>query len=293
VARLLNLAEELGATVVTVPSPAVTEAVIRYARTHNVTKIIAGKPLRSRWIELLRRSVVDQIIQQSGNIDVYVISGEAETTPVIETRSWQPHRPWRRYLQSLALVAAATLLGWPLLNMISPANLVMLYLAVVVVAAIYLGRGPSIVAAVFSVLALDFFLVPPVFTFTVSDTQYVLTFAGLLIVGLVISTLTARVREQVDMVQQREAQTIELYEFSRDLAAAIGLEEIMQSTIKHIGETFSRQVVILLPEGATLKPRASTPGLIINDNELAVATWAFQHGQPAGRGTDTLPAATG
>ena len=240
---------------------------------------------------MLRGSVVDQIIRQSADIDVYVISGEVETAPAVETREWQPHRPLRRYVWSMALVGAATLLGLPLHAVIDPANLVMLYLVAVVVAAAYLGRGPSVVAAVLSVLALDFFFVPPAFTFAVTDTQYILTFVGLLIVGLVISALTVRVREQADAAQQREAQTAELYEFTRDLAATSGIEEIMQAVIKHVGQTFGREIVILLPEGETLKPRALSPGFTINENELAVAIWAFQHNEPAGRGTDTLPAA--
>ncbi len=289
--RMLHLAEELGAKTITVPDIAVAETVIKYARSHNITKIIAGKPVRSRWIELLRSSVVDQIIRHSGTIDVYVISGEVETSAAVETRDWQPHRPLRRYAFSLGLVALATLLGFPIHTIIDPANLVMLYLVVIVVAAAYLGRGPSVVAAVFSVMALDFFFVPPAFTFAVTDTQYILTFAGFLIVGLVISALTIRVREQANAAQQREAQTAELYEFTRDLAATSGIEGILQAVIKHVSQTFSREIVILLPEGETLKPRALSPGFSLSENEFAVASWAYQHNESAGRGTDTLPAA--
>ncbi len=289
--RMLHLAEELGAKTVTVPSIAVAATVVQYARSHNITKIIAGKPVRPRLLEFLRGSVVDQIIRQSGRIDVYVISGEVETSPAVETSEWQPHRPLRRYALSVGLVAAATLLGFPLHSIIDPANLVMLYLVVVVVAAAYLGRGPSVVAAVLGVLALDYFFVPPVFTFQVTDTQYILTFIGLLIVGLVISALTVRVREQADAAQQREAQTAELYEFTRDLAAMSGIEGILQAVIKHVNQTFSREIAVLLPEGDTLKVRVANPGLTLSENEFAVATWAYQHNEPAGRGTDTLPAA--
>jgi len=289
--RMLHLAEELGAKTMTVPNIAVAETIVKYARSHNITKIIAGKPVRPRLLELVRGSVVDQIIRRSGDIDVYVISGEVETSPAVETREWQPHRPLRRYVWGMGLVAAATVLALPIRAVLHPANLVMLYLVAVVVAAAYLGRGPSVVAAVLSVFALDFFFVPPAFTFAVTDTQYILTFVGLLTVGLVISALTARVREQADAAQQREAQTAELYEFTRDLAATSGIEGILQAVLKHVSQTFSRQVVILLPEGETLKPRALSPGFTINESELAVAIWAYQHNQLAGRGTDTLPAA--
>ena len=290
ITRILGLAEDLGAQVLTLPRPAVVETVLRYARTHNITKIIAGKPLRSRFWEFLHGSVVDQIIRQSGPIDVYVISGGAEPTPIVETEPWHPHRPWRRYFLSLMLVAGATLLGLPARELVSPINLVMLYLLIVVAAAIYLGRGPSIVTAILGVLAFDLFFVPPIFTFAVADTQYVLTFAGLLIVGLVISDLTVRLREQVEVVQRRESETMELYEFSRDLTAAAGFEDTLRSAIKHVDQTFHWQAAILLPEGEEMRARASSPNFQLDDSERAVAIWAFQHKEPAGRGTDTLPA---
>lgn len=293
VARTLRLAEELGGKSVTLLGRTVTEAIVNYAQHHNVTKIIAGKPLRPRWLELLRGSLVDQLIHHSGNIDVYVISSAKETSqPVIAaTASLQPHRPWKRYLQSLIPVGGATLLCELLRPFISPTNLAMIYLLGVVIAALRLGRGPAIAASILSVMAFNFFFVPPRITFAVSDYQYLITFAGLLIVGLVISTLASRTREQAEAAQRREAQTATLYALSQDLAAAIGLDEIMQAVITHIGETFDREVAVFLPEGERLVARGVSPGFALDDDRYAVATWAFRQGQPAGRGTDTLSAA--
>ena len=293
IARTLHLAEELGGKVITLPGHSMAEVVLNYARKHNVTKIIAGKPVRPRWYELLRGAVVDQIIRESGPIDVYIISGapDAKRSVPIETEALQPHRPWLRYLQSLLLVGAGTVLSALVHPLFSPANLVMIYLLTVVIAAIYLGRGPSLLAAVLSVLAFDFFFVPPRLTLVVSNSEYLLTFLALLVVSLVISNLAVRVREQAESAQRREAQTAELYALSRDLAVAVDLDGIMQAVLTHISQTFGREVVVLLPEGGTVKPRALSPGFALSENELAVATWAFQHSQPAGRGTDTLPAA--
>jgi len=294
IARTLHLAEELGGKVVTLPGHSMAEVVLAYARKHNVTKIIAGKPVRPRWYELLRGAVVDQIIRKSGPIDVYIISGapDAKRSVPIETEAWQPHRPWLRYLQSILLVGAGTVLSALVHPLFSPANLVMIYLLTVVIAAIYLGRGPSLLAAVLSVAAFDYFFVPPSLTLAVSDSEYLLTFLGLLVVGLVISNLAVRVREQAESAERREVQTAELYALSRDLAVAVDLDGIMQAVLTHISQTFGREVVVLLPEGGTVKPRSLSPGFTLSENELAVATWAFQHGQPAGRGTDTLPAAS-
>ena len=169
--RILHLAEELG-DAMTVPSIAVAEtAFVHMPAPTTSPRSSPASPSRSRWLEFLRGSVVDQIIRQSGNIDVYVISGEVETSPVVKTRDWQPHRPFRRYLTALALVAGATLLGFPIHTLIDPANLVMLYLLVVVVAAAFWDGGPRSSPRVFGVLALDFFFVPPPFTFAVTNTQ--------------------------------------------------------------------------------------------------------------------------
>ncbi len=291
IARTLHLAEELGGQSVTLPGHSVAEVILAYARKHNVTKIIAGKPIRPRWYELLRGSLVDQLIRQSGPIDVYIISGTAQARVPVETSVWRPHHPWLRYGQSLALVAAGTLLGELVRPLFSPANLVMIYLLTVVVTAIYLGRGPSVLAAVLSVLAFDVFFVPPRLTFAVADTQYLLTFAALFIVGLVISNLTAQAREHALAAEHRAAYNAELYALSRDLAAAANLDAILQTVLTHVSRTFSREAAIFLLEGEAVAPRATSPEFTLTDNELAVADWAFRHGQPAGRGTDTLPLA--
>ncbi len=293
VAHTLHLAEELGGKAITLPGHSTAEAVMDYSRRHNVTCIVAGRPIRPRWHEVLWGSTVDQIIRRSGPIDVYVISGpgDSRVTPGGETQ--QPWLGWRRYLQALLIVLAGSAIGALVHPMFSPANLVMIYLLAVVIAAVYLGRGPSLMVAMLSVLVFDYFFVPPRLTLAVSDSEYLLTFAGLLVVGLVISNLAARVREQAEAAVHRESQTAELYALSRDLAVAVDLDTVLEAVITHVSQTLSREAVILLPDpsSSSVVPHAVTPGLELNENELAVATWAFRHGQPAGQGTDTLPAA--
>jgi two-component system, OmpR family, sensor histidine kinase KdpD len=292
VARSLRLAEELGARTTSLPGQSVAETVMEYAQRHNVTKVIAGKPIHSRWIELLRGSVVDHLIRLSGPVDVYVISSEAEPSTKKALEGWRPHRPWLRYFWGLMLVAAATALGAVIAPDISPTNLVVIYLLAVVLAAFYLGRGPAILTSVLGVVAFDYFFVPPHLTLAVSDTEYLLTFFGLLAVGLVISQLTAVVREQAEAAKQREVQTVALYELGRDLTETAGLEAVTQTAIAHIGQTFSREVAIFLPVAGVLKVYATSAELTVSDDDLAVASWTFEHGQPAGRGTDTLPEAS-
>lgn len=295
ISRTLRLAEELGGKAVTLPGHSIAEAVLDYARKQNVTKIVAGKPIQPRWRELLGGSVMDQIIRHSGPLDVYFISGMPETKGAAgrQAAGWRPHPPWRPYVQSAALVIAGTALSALVRPFFSPTNLVMIYLLTVVLAALYLGRGPSFLAAILSVLAFDFFFVPPPLTLAIAEAEYLLTFAALLVVGLVISSLTVRVREQAGAASRRAAQTAELYALSRDLAAAIDLDAILQAVLAHIGKTFGREAAVLLPtsQGDTVEPRAASPAFALDENQLAVAVWAFKHGQPAGHGTDTLPSA--
>ncbi len=298
--RMLTLAEDLGAKSVTLPGQSVAETVSSYARSHNVTKIIIGKSRRSRWDELLRGSIAEQLIRQSGPIDVYFVNSSADdevnskAQPSFTStdRLWHPHRPWRRYVWGIVLVAAATGLSALVAPFISPTNLVVVYLLCVVIAAVFLGRGPAVLASILSVMVFDYFFVPPHLTLAVSDSEYILTFFGLLSVSLVISYLTAQVREQAVAAQRREAQTAALYDLGHDLTATVGLEEVAKTIISHISQTFSREVAIFLPLGGQLKLYTASPGLVVAENELAVATWAFEHGQLAGRGSDTLPDAS-
>ncbi len=190
-------------------------------------------------------------------------------------------------------MGAATRIGFPRGLVGSPTNLVMIYLVAGVISAVYLGRGPSIVASVASVVAFDFFFVPPRLTFAVTDTEYVLTFVGLFLVGLVISNLAARAREQAEAARQREAQTAELYDLSRDLAAAVNLDSILRVLVIHIEQIFGREAAVLVPndKDKRLKGGAAGGDLTWEEQELAVADWVFSHGEPAGRHTNTLTAA--
>ena len=166
--------------------------------------------------------------------------------------------------------------------------------AVIVVATRY-GRGPSLLSSVLSVAAFDFFFVPPYLTFAVSDTQYLVTFAVMLLVALVISSLAARIRAQAESARDRERRIAALYAMSRELASTRGVRQLLRVAVRHIVEVFRAQVVVLLPDAdgrlAPGDPSATEPPL--DSSEAAVGQWVFEHGQVAGQGTDTLPGAAG
>ena len=289
VLNTLRLAEELGATVVRLSGRTITETLLDFAASHNVTKLVVGKPLRPRWQELFGGSLIDDIIRESKAIDVYVISDERPAIGARLPHFLRPRGSLAGYLAAPLLVAGATLLGLPLDGLIHPANLVMLYLVAVVISAVFAGRGPSMLASFLSVLAYDFFFIHPTFSLSVSDTQYLITFFGLLTVGLVISYLSGMVRDQVTVLRRREEQTTTLYHLSRELTTLVDPNAILNTVIQHIAQTFSRESTVLLPRDGRLEVRAASQGLILSQPDLDAAGWAFEHGQAAGRGTNTFP----
>lgn len=298
-----GLAERLGAEAVTLSGLNVVDELVNYARSRNVTKIVAGKPDRPWWVDLIYHSHVDQLLRKSGEIDVYVVRGigaeEQENAAKVASQRENPSSEWRldSYGWSAAAVACCTAVAavmHMLWNAFDLSNLIMIYLVGVVVAAARYGRGPSAFAAVLSVLVFDFFFVPPRFSFAVGDTQYLITFLVMLGVALLIGTLTVRIREQADASRQRERRTEALYRMTQQLALTRGLAGITEAAVRQMGDVFHGHVTLLTPdrESKQLAVRASLDTRHqLPESERAVAQWVFEHQQQAGAGTETLPSA--
>ena len=200
---------------------------------------------------------------------------------------------WDRYWAALLITAFCTggaALMYPYFEL---TNIVMVYLLGATVAGLRLGRGPASLTSVANVVAFDFFFVPPRFSFAVTDFEYIITFTVMLVVALVIASLVADVRAQTRVAGARERRTSLLYAMSRELAATRSFAPLAQVAIKHVAETFASQAVLLLPDanGHLHHPRGPAPAGALRGADLSVAQWVFDHDQPAGLGTDTLPAA--
>ncbi len=281
--RNLRLAEDLGAKVVSMTAESVARVVISYAHEHNITKIIAGKPLRPRWYEMIRGTVIDQILRQSGKIDVYVISEDIPVPQRVFVSDLTLRSPLSRYLMSLGLVGMAILVGFPLHNFLDPTNLAMIFLLAVVISAFFLGRGPAILNSIVGVLAFDFFFVDPRFKFTVNDTQYFITFAVLLAVGLIISNSAALLRDQVAVLRLREQNEQALNTFGSELTSAITLEEVLDTVLRNVSAMLGRETVILLPMGSTFPSVESfSSGQPIPEKSSAVGRVAVLDGPRTG-----------
>ncbi len=294
--QALELAEQLGGRSIVLSGNDIAQAIASYARRHNITKIITGKPIPAPF-ENLQGSIVERLIEKSENIDVYVVNNPIEPPPLIKRVSFQRHSRLQSYLLAAVLVGVASIPSALLRGEIAPTNLAMFFLAAVVLTAAYLGRGPAILASILSVGIFDYFFVPPYLTFQISDTEYLLTFSALAGVGIFISTLTYRVRAQAEAAERREIDTAALYELSRDLAVARSIDAIFQALSVNINRTFNCKVVLFLPEdeknghkSSLLKAIPGNESLPLDENERAIAVWAYEHGQNAGRGTETLTA---
>ncbi len=302
VLQTLKLAGSLGAETANLSGESVAAELLAFARRRNVSKIICGKPSLSGWRSRVSPSLVDEIISHSGDIDVYVITGEEGAEIAKPPRLPARSSKWQAYAKGIAVVVAITLACFVLNEYIERTNLVMLYLLGTVLVAIRFGRGPSVVASVMSVSLFDFLFVPPVYSFAVSDAQYLITFAVMIATGLIISNLAARGRRQASVARQRERRSAELYALSRELAQNRDLGELGSILCRHALAIFDGEAAVLLPdsEGRLLDPAnfcargAASTSLTrypVPGNDLGIAQWAFDHRQKAGRNTDTLASA--
>jgi two-component system sensor histidine kinase KdpD len=296
VADHLELAERLGGETVVLRGERVAEEILGVARERNVTRIVVGKPTRPRWLDLLRGSVVAQLVRGAEGMDVLVTTG-VQADVVRPTRPPSPGARPADYLLAAGTVAACTGLG-VLLGAALPvagenvlADQAMLYLAGILFVALRVSEGPALAAAILSVAALNFFFVPPRYTFTVEDASHVLTFLVMLVVGVTVSRLTVRIRQQAAAAEHRERRTAALYALTRELGPTTQPIEIAGIASRHARELMQCECRILLAgPGGTLPPRTGLEASFRQpERELAVARWALEHGHPAGHGTDTLP----
>jgi two-component system sensor histidine kinase KdpD len=293
-AENLALAEQLGAETAMLTGDDPVEATVSYARQHGITKIIAGKPGRLRWRERFSGSFVGNLIRASGDIDVYVIKGEAQPEEATHAAPAKAPVEWTRYLWAVLSVLACTAVGWAVRGFLAPANLIMLYLLGVVVIAARFGRGQGIVASVLSVAAFDFFFVPPRFTFAVADSpQYLVTFGVMAGTAVLISSLTARMKRQTQAANERAHRTAALYAMSRQLSSARGTQTLLNIVVSHVAETFDSEVAALMPDagGRLVVVAGNQDAFPMNARERGVAHWVHDLGRLAGLGTDMLPGA--
>jgi two-component system, OmpR family, sensor histidine kinase KdpD len=316
---VLRLATTLGAEAITLGGSSVAAELIQYAQTRNVTRLVVGASSRSRWRRWLRPSTTDRLLDAARGFDVVVIgrdedvrgasadSGaaagarrlgddEAVSAGLSAQGTASGKRRWPRYGLAVGATVLATVVCavlYSLFPRVGEANLVMIYLLTTALVAVRSGRRAAIVSSVLGVVAFDFMFVPPRFTFAVSDAQYLITFAIMLAVALIIGNLNASVRLQARVAGHRERRTALLYAMSRQLAMARSRAEMADIAIHHVNEVFASRVAVLLPDehGHIARQPVDPQAPVYAEPDVGVAQWVFDHGKPAGIGTDTLSGA--
>lgn len=289
----LRLVESLGGEVARLTGTSVSEALLGYARKHNVTRILIGKPTHPRIRDRVRGSLLDDVVRGSGDIDVHVISGDAgKTTPVAPARALPAAPDWPGLSLAAVAVATVTVLCWLGREILAAPDIIAMFLLAITVVATRTGRGPSVFASLLAVAAYDFFFVTPYYTFAVSDHSHVLTFAMMFGVGAVMSGLTGRIRQQEQNARNREVRTASLYALSRELGSAVDEVSAAWVLTKHTAELFSCGALVVLDrDKSAAEPTVMVGQAPYSSMEQAVVRWVFEHGRPAGLGTDTLEGA--
>jgi two-component system sensor histidine kinase KdpD len=298
-ANTLRLAENLGAEALTIPGTQrrIADDILTFARSNNITQIVSGKSTRSWWFELLRGSVVHDLVRRAGNISVHVIAGDdLEPAPNpgkgVRTADRSEAFDPAPYGMALLFVAAALGVGKIIHPWFGIENVDLVFLTAVVGVAVRYGLWPSLSASVIASLCYNFFFLPPIYTFTITDPTNVAAFFFFMLIALLVSNVAARVRGQATAATERVRTTEHLYSFSRKLAGTATLDDVLWATAYQTALMLKVRVVLLLPEAGRIAVKAGYPPEDeLDQADLAAANWAWTNDRPAGRGSDTLPGA--
>jgi two-component system sensor histidine kinase KdpD len=294
-AETMRLATQLSAEVVTVPGRSVVEEVLAFARARNATRVVVGKSRRSRWFELRHGSVVDELVRSGSGLAIEVApSGDAEQPP--SAGDWLAGVPLTPgpYLEGVLTTAVATGIGVFIDAHVVLPNISLVFVVPVLVAAARHGLAPSLWVATLSVLAYNFFFLPPLYEFTIRDPANVVALFFFMFVAILASALATRTRSQTESARREARTTAELYAFSRKIAGVVDLYDLLWIVVTHLARLLNAEVVMLMPEDGPgdrrLESRAAfPPDSDFKDADLAAARWSWEADRPTGRGTDTLP----
>lgn len=290
--RALATAEKNGAyKIATVQENHIGEAILNYARRNGITKIVIGRNIRSPLVEWMSSSLAEYIIRNSGNIDVYVITGHE---PLAKARPVSVPHNFLDYAWATGGVSFCTLIGWMLGDVVQPIDMVLVYIVGLITCAAQYGRWPSVLYSFLSVIALNYFFVPPLYTLDVSNTSYWMTFLVMLIASLVITEQAGRLKAQTLWSRKREEQTQIFYALTRDLAGKRTEDGVVEAALVHLMDATGMTPVFWKPgaDGRSLHPVGEALSGDLQKEE-SVARWAFHNRQSAGLGTNTMPSAQG
>jgi two-component system sensor histidine kinase KdpD len=284
--RNLSLARTLGAEVRGTTDEDIVRGLLRMARGQNVTQIVVGAPyVLGPWILSAGARRLQRLIREAGSIAVHVMRAEGREDVKRRPLLWRlpAEAEWPQYFKALAVVLAVTVLNLPLARLIGSRTAGLIFLTTVVGLAMSLNRGPVYLAATVSALVWDYLFLPPKFTFVIGSFEDAVMFAMYFVVALAMGHLISKIRAKERMDKRREERATAMYMLTLELGDASTWEEIERAVVGNVERTFRADAALLLPD-ASGNLHGNLP-----EKELGAAVWAYEHVQPAGRFTDTLP----
>jgi two-component system sensor histidine kinase KdpD len=284
----LAIAENLGAETVILQGEEVARDLVAYARMRNVTKIVLGKNRDPGWIRIFKRTIGDELLRISGEIDLYVITGR-DNVKSHPTRSHPTAFSWRSLVWTVLLCAGFTSLAifFKGLGMVDANVVLTLLLGVVVVAGIF-GLFASVFASALMVLTFNYFFTRPYYSLSVDDPQYYLVFLFLLIVGTVIGALTERLKVQTKASRSREQRMEALYRLSRDLSHSVDQFEVVKVAEGMLSQLFGLRVRVLVPQNGLWEVSVEGVPQLFTTKDIALFNWVLENSKKAGWTTSTL-----
>lgn len=288
----LRLAKELGAEVITSADTDLVDGLLQIARRNNVTQIIIGKPAKYNFLNFIKRdNYVDRLIQESGEIDIYIIRPQQVNSNVKKHKLINFTSPFREYLISATSVIVLSLICFPFRDYIGYQSVGLILLFNLLIMPFYVGRGAILVSALINALIWNFFFIPPIFTFEIGKLHDVLTLLLNLVIAITSGLLATRIRKQQKLVQQREKNTFALLNFTRELSNSNGKYDAISIALNHIDLNFKVNATFF-DENA--EPQMSSGDIFSFDTkEISIAKWCLQQNKIAGKFTNNLPNAMG
>ncbi len=290
----INLAKQLGIKFRIVTNNDVVSAIVDFAQKENASHIIVGKPrVRNLFTMLQLSNFVNRLIRYSGNIDVYILGSDNQSKRRLKEKFYVPSftSSVREYLTVILLIFLTSITCYFVRDLIAYQVVSFGLLFLVSVLAIFFGSGPIFLAASLSALIWDYFFIPPRFTFHVDKPEDLLMLVMFFTIAVLNGILTSRVRRQEQKIRIREERTHALYQLTKELNTASGMEEVSQIAMKYVQKYFSLEsAIILKTDNNQLDNQVQKgTGILLSGNDFSVANWVFKNTSPAGKYTNTLP----
>jgi two-component system sensor histidine kinase KdpD len=289
----LKLGEQLGASTVVLTGDDIVSTVLDYAGRNNITQIVVGRSPTSRLRALIGRSLPQALLDRSTGAALHVVTETAPepARPAPVLPSSRALRQWRGYAGALAFVALSTAVSIAIDRLSNQqANLAMVYLLSVLASGIAFGLWPAVFAAALAAVSYNFFFLEPRLTMAIGHAADVLTFGVFFLVAMATGWLTGRVRDQARATSRRASAVTSLLQASRRLSGAAKKEDAAKGLAEQLAAASGRKAIILLPADGDIVASAGAPVLEpLSTADMAAARWAWERGEPAGRGTGTLP----